>query len=164
MNMTLFIVSYELAWRKGEGARCLTDYFSEELQNDGTTIGRLLYNLVFSKRCQKGASERTADKWLISNLNSPKKCPVQLSKKIMPKDDRKISKWIEEGAQTVGSIDTKTRKITNRSLRSTAASHLSKAGVGEQELIKITEHGNSSSIQPYLLMDVGHHEQIIEKF
>ncbi|KAK5638533.1 hypothetical protein RI129_012828 [Pyrocoelia pectoralis] len=46
------IVSFELAWRGGEGSNCITDYFKEEIGNDGCATGRIIYNPIFTKTCQ----------------------------------------------------------------------------------------------------------------
>ncbi|KAF2904780.1 hypothetical protein ILUMI_01391 [Ignelater luminosus] len=134
-----FLASYELAWRGGiYKDQDFTILFINNIY--------LLPNRSFLTPNPFWKKERSA--WF-------KNCPVGHSKILI---------WTKEEAQAVG-VDTKTRRIANYLLRSTAVSHLSKAGVGEQELIKITEHGSSSSIQPYLQMDLGHHEQkIIEKF
>lgn len=72
-----------------------------------------------------------------------------------------ISTWFKLAAGKIG-IDTKKIKVTNHSGRATAVSNLAKAGIGEQQLIKITGHSNSQSIKPYLQLDSTHHQNIIE--
>lgn len=41
-------------------------------------------------------------------------------------------------------------------------SHLAKAGVNEQKIIKITGHSSSQSLKPYLQLDSQHHSNIID--
>ncbi|XP_031334073.1 uncharacterized protein LOC116164086 [Photinus pyralis] len=72
------VASYELAWRGGEGARCLTHFFNEELDNTGTPTGRIEYNPIFSKTAQGGAKPLTESKWLIPNTTQSAVCPVRL--------------------------------------------------------------------------------------
>lgn len=72
-----------------------------------------------------------------------------------------ISTWVLSSAKKIG-IDTKSSKITNHSIRATAVSHLAKAGVGEEQLIKLSGHSNTHSIRPYLQMDMAHHSHIVE--
>jgi hypothetical protein len=73
-----------------------------------------------------------------------------------------IGKWVKTAAEEIG-MDTKKRKISNHSIRSTTVSSLAKAGVGEHQLIKITGHNIINSIKPYLQMDNEHHRTIVEK-
>lgn len=73
-----------------------------------------------------------------------------------------IAKWVKESAEKAG-LDVANKKITNHSSRATAVSNLAKSGVGEQQIIKITGHANTHSIQPYLQLDQGHHEAILKK-
>ncbi|XP_063931274.1 uncharacterized protein LOC135143348 [Zophobas morio] len=73
-----------------------------------------------------------------------------------------MGKWTRTAAEEIG-IDIKKKKISNHSLRSTAVSQLAKAGVGEEQLIKITGHANTFSIKPYLQLDGDHHYQMIDK-
>lgn len=72
------IASYELAWRGGEGGKCLTNYFSQEVDNKGNPTGRIEYNPVFSKTAQGGAKPLSDSKWLIENKNKSDMCPVRL--------------------------------------------------------------------------------------
>lgn len=73
-----------------------------------------------------------------------------------------ISKWTKEAASKIG-LDVQNTKITNHSNRSTAVTQLAKAGVQEQQLIKITGHGSASSVKPYLQIDAEHHTKIIQQ-
>ena len=52
------IASVELAWRGGEAASCLVDYFDEELDNDnkGSPTGRIKYNPIFFKNMSRRKS------------------------------------------------------------------------------------------------------------
>lgn len=81
--------------------------------------------------------------------------------KNVPIGINKISKWTKCSAQRIG-IDVKRVKITNHSNRAAAVSELSKSGIEEQSLIKITGHSNSTSIKPYLQIDKEHHSNIIQ--
>ena len=78
----------------------------------------------------------------------------------MPIGRNAINGWTKSLAQAIG-LDTKNKKITNQSNRSTAVSHLAKRGVLEHQLIKITDHNNSGFIKPYLTIDEDHHGKII---
>lgn len=71
-----------------------------------------------------------------------------------------IRKWTKLGAEAIG-IDTKRVKITNHSNRSTTVSQLSSAGTSVHEIIKITGHTSTNSIQPYLQLSEEHHKTII---
>ena len=73
-----------------------------------------------------------------------------------------IGKWVKSLAIVTG-LDIKRRKISNHSVRSSAVSALAKAGVEEQQLMKITGHQNVNSIKPYLQLDDEHHKSIINK-
>lgn len=185
------LASVELAWRGNEGAKCLINYFKEEFKNDAAT-GRIEYNPIFNKTSQGGNKKLADSKWLISNENKDI-CPVRLFKKLVAKrNDRiktdrlfltpnpawrmnphgwfknmpvgvnEISKWMKSIAEEAG-VDTSIKRITNHSSRATAVSRLAKAGVGEQQLIKITGHSNANSIKPYLQMDEDHHADILKK-
>lgn len=192
MKKFYHIASYELAWRGGEGVNCQIDFFKPETNNYGNETGRIEYNPIFSKTCQGGSQKCSDSKWLIQNKEQPERCPVRLFHKIMSKRGENIttsrffltsnpfwtkngiwyknspvgrnelSKWLKKSAEQCG-INVKNRKITNHSSRSTIVSHLAKAGVEEQQLIKITGHASASSIQPYLNIDSSHHTTIIEK-
>ena len=175
----------------GEGAGCLIEYFKDEINNEGHPTGRIEYNPVFAKTCQGGGAKLTDSKYLTPNLDNPGQCPVQLFKqffekrgniitqrmfitpnpfwektnvwyKNMPVGKNKISKWLKDGAKMSG-LDTKKRKITNHSLRATVVSHMTEAGVQEQEVIKITGHATASSLKPYLQINEEHHLDIINK-
>lgn len=185
-----FVLSYELAWRGGEGARCQVNYFKMESDKSGNKTGRIEYNPVFTKTTQGGDKPCATSKWLISNKTNTDICPIRLFKKFMQKredikNDRLfltpnpnwnkgnwfkntpvgrnvLGQWTSHQAEKTG-INTATVKITNHSLRATAVSKLAKQGVGEQQLIKITGHSNTKSISSYLQMDEEHHEQIIQQ-
>lgn len=72
-----------------------------------------------------------------------------------------MSKWTKLAARAIG-IDTEQVKISNHSHRSSTISHLAKAGVPEQTLIKMTGHSSTNSIKPYLQFDADHHQRIVE--
>lgn len=183
--------AFELAWRGGEGSKCLVSYFKEEQNNAGEVTGRVVYDPLFSKTTQGGEKPCASKKWLIKNKSNPDICPVRLYKKFLEKRkgndsirffltvnpnwklNRKwyknipigrntMSKWTLNQASIAG-LNTNAIKISNHSLRATAVSSLAKRGVGEEQLIKITGHSNTKSIQPYLQMDETHHQEIIEK-
>lgn len=80
----------------------------------------------------------------------------------MPAGRNEISKWTKTAAEKAG-LNSKKFKFTNHSHRATSVSHLAKSGVGENQLIKITGHGNVNSIKPYLQLDQSFHEDIIHK-
>lgn len=82
-----------------------------------------------------------------------KNCPAGINE---------VGKWFKTLAEKSG-LDVKKTKICNHSLRSSAVSHLAKAGIGEQQLIKITGHRNVNSINSYLQIDKVHHESMIEE-
>lgn len=182
-----------MACRGGEASRCLVTFFQQELDNSGIATSRLIYNPVFTKTCQGGSKKLAKNKYLIANKAKPEICPLRLYNKLIEKrgiatSDRlfltpnrywnntptskwyknspighnEISKWTKTAAREIG-LDTANRKITNHSSRATAVSHLSKAGIQHQELIKITGHGSTSSIEPYLQMDETHHQSVINK-
>ncbi|XP_044744330.1 uncharacterized protein LOC123306411 [Coccinella septempunctata] len=181
-------ISYELAFRGGEAANCLTDFFQEEKFNDRTSTNRIEYNIVFSKTCQ-GATD---NKWLIRNTTNEDICPVRLYKKLLskrgsnvktnrlfltpnrewqnnniwfkniPVGRNEIAKWTKLSVQKAG-LDSVKFKFTNHSHRATAVNHLAKVGVNENQLTKLTGHGNVSSIKPYLQLDKEFHEEIIRK-
>lgn len=71
-----FIVSYELAWRGGEGVHCMTYFFKEDIDNNGSLTNRIEYNPVFSKTAQGGAKKLAESKWLIVNENVDF-CPIR---------------------------------------------------------------------------------------
>lgn len=80
--------------------------------------------------------------------------------KNVPIGVNEILKWTKISAEKIG-LDTKNKKISNHSHRSSAVSTLAKAGINEQELIKITGHSSSKSIKPYLQLDNEHHSQLV---
>lgn len=79
------IAAVELAWRGGEAVACMTKFFSEEINNDGTPTGRLQYNPIFTKTTQGGSQKTCEPKWLATNVFNKEKCPVRLFKKLMSK-------------------------------------------------------------------------------
>ncbi|KAK0070822.1 hypothetical protein PV326_002045, partial [Microctonus aethiopoides] len=80
--------------------------------------------------------------------------------KNIPIGINEILKWTKISAEKIG-LDTKNKKISNHSHRSSAVSNLAKAGINEQELIKITGHSSSKSIKPYLQLDNEHHSNLV---
>lgn len=192
-NFFYFIAAKELAWRGNEGSKVLVQHFQEESDNFGNKTNRIEYNPIFEKTAQGGAKKCASSKWLIPNPESdlcpvrlfrkllqkrPKKVSIErlfLTPNRGWKDDPKIawyknspigintfSTWTKETATKIG-IDTKAKKVSNHSHRATAVTHLAQAGVPEQELMKITGHANSNSIQPYLNMQNKRHGEIINK-
>lgn len=73
-----------------------------------------------------------------------------------------MSKWTSVSAKTIG-LDSKKFKFTNHSHRATTVTQLAKNGVNENQLTKITGHGNVNSIKPYLQLDRDFHEELIKK-
>ena len=67
-----------------------------------------------------------------------------------------------EAARKIG-VDTTKCKVTNHSVRASAVSNLTKQGVGEQHVMKMTGHSNTHSLKPYLQMDRQHHSRIVEQ-
>ena len=185
-----FTLSYELAWRGGEGGRAKMVFFKEEVDISGTKTGRISYNPVFTKTTQGGEKKCADPKWLIKNNSNRSICPVRLFLKLQekrgnpsterlfltvnpfwqssgkwyknsPVGPNEISKWTKSQAMQVGMKNNK--NISNHSLRATAVSKLAKSGVSEQNLIKITGHSNPKSVSSYIQMDEDHHKSIIEK-
>ncbi|KAJ3661767.1 hypothetical protein Zmor_006152 [Zophobas morio] len=85
------ISSVELAWRGGEAASCLVDYFDEELDNKGSPTGRIKYNSIFSKTCQGGSQPCAVTKWLVTNSEHPALCPVRLFRKLLSRRGTNIT-------------------------------------------------------------------------
>lgn len=184
------IAAVELAWRGNEAVACEVDFFLKETNNDGFETGRIEYNPIFSKTAQGGNKNLSDSKWLIPNKQNEDLCPVRLFNKIMEKrtaniTSRKLfltpnkywllnsvwyknmpiginhlSKWTRIGADKIG-LDTKEKRFTNHSNRSSTVSNLSKAGANLQEIIKITGHTTISSLEPYLKLNEQHHSRII---
>ncbi|XP_074031508.1 uncharacterized protein [Leptinotarsa decemlineata] len=150
------IATVELAWRGGEGAACLVDYFHIEKDNNGSPTNRIECNPIFSKTCQGGSKNCASSKW----PNRHWKTGSDNWYDNMPLGRNIIDGWTKSSAEAIG-LDTKQRKITNHSNRATAVSQLAKSGVQEQHLLKITGHNNGNSIKPYLNIDQEHHNQII---
>lgn len=185
-----FVLSYELAWRGGEGGKCFVSYFKDDIDNIGQPTGRIEYNPIFDKTTQGGDKPCAPSKWLVINRGQPDICPVRLFKKFMEKrklinvprlfltvnPSWKMGKWFKNlpvGKNTIAqwvSIEAKKSglatekvKITNHSLRATAVSTLAKKGVEENTMVKITGHANPKSIKPYLQLDDEHHANLVEK-
>lgn len=185
------IAAYELAWRGGEAANCKVYHFKEETGHDGKYTNRIEYNPIFSKTTQGGSKKCMNSKWLTKNENDESVCPVILFRNLIKKradvtterlfltpnpfwnkENSKgwyknvplgvntISQWTKTSAARIG-LDVKNNKITNHSNRASLVSHLAKAGVSDEQLIKMTGHNNSSSIKPYLQLDAEHHEKIV---
>lgn len=183
------IAAPELAWRGNEATYCLLDYFQEEYNNDGSYTGRIEYNTVFSKTAQGGDKSLAKSKWLIPNQENEDLCPVRLFRKMLSKRTEnittrrlflspnknwahskwyknipiginEISKWTRLGAEKIG-LDTKKKRITNHSNRTSTVSNLSRAGANLQEIIKITGHTSTNSVEPYLTLNEEHHAKII---
>lgn len=71
------VISYELAWRGGEGSSCLIYNFNEERDHNGLLTGRIEYNPIFTKTCQGGSKKLSDSKWLTTNKENPDVCPVR---------------------------------------------------------------------------------------
>lgn len=80
--------------------------------------------------------------------------------KNVPLGKQTISKWTQNSASSIG-ININEYKITNHSHRAATVTELSKSGVSDQQLIKITGHSNANSIKPYLQLDSNHHSNLI---
>lgn len=185
------IASKELAWRGNEAAYATTHYFKMEMDNYGNSTNRIEYNPIFTKTNQGGSKRCSDSKWLIPNSDTnicpvrlyhkilekrPKRITNdrfflapnpqwQLTKSLgwfknTPIGINTISTWTKETAQKVG-LDTTNKKISNHSHRATAVTHLANANIPEQQLMKITGHTNSNSIQSYLNMQQNRHEEIV---
>lgn len=183
------ICAFELAWRGNEAAYCKIHYFKEEINIMGNFTGRIQYNPIFTKTTQGGSKSCASSKWLVGNKINTNFCPVRLFKKLLTKRPHQITtdrlfltpnpnwhkgpwfkniplginslaKWTKISAEKTG-LDTKRNKITNHSNRSSAVSALTKQGVSEQQLIKLTGHASSHSLKPYLQMDPKHHSDLI---
>ena len=83
--------------------------------------------------------------------------------KNLPAGINTIAKWTKQSAEKIG-IDTKRCKITNHSNRATTVTQLLQSGIGEQQAMKITGHGSSNSMKPYLQLSSSHHQNIINNF
>lgn len=81
--------------------------------------------------------------------------------KNMPLGVNNMSRWTQISAKKIG-IDTKNIKITNHSHRSSAISALSKSGITDQQIIKISGHSNTNSLKPYIQLDPVHHSKLME--
>lgn len=188
------IAAIELAWRGNEATFSMLHFFKEETDNKGCLTNRIAYNPIFSKTRQGGDKNCADTKWLTQNLKNPEMCPVRLYRKLISKrgiitNDRlfltvngkwnkynnnnwykncpiginTLSKWTKLSAEKIG-LDTKKVKITNHSNRATAVSQLLQSGVSEQQAMKITGHGSSNSMKPYLHLSAEHHQNIVNTF
>jgi len=144
---TFLVFSFELAWRGGEGSKCLLSYFAEGTNNSGEKTERIEYNPVFTKTTQ-GEGPCASSKWLIIKKVNPDMCPIRLYKKFLEKRkgimtdrffltvnptwamNRKwykniptgrntVAKWTKSQADKIG-LTKKDAKLTNHSLRATA--------------------------------------------
>lgn len=185
------LAAFELAWRGNEAVACELDYFQHETNNDNSLSSRIEYNPIFSKTAQGGCKNLCQSKWLIPNKSRENLCPVRLFNKMMSKRGSNITtrrlfltpskgwqtsiwfkntpigvnelrKWTCLGAEKIG-LDTKRKKITNHSNRSSTVSSLSNAGANLQEIIKVTGHTATSSLEPYLKLNEEHHAKIISQ-
>lgn len=185
-NFFYHIVAVELAWRGGEPADCLIDYFTIDKNHDGTPTNRIEYNPIFSKTCQGGSKSCTNSKCLVPNIAIECACPVRLFHKLLSKNitssrlflrpnrfwkfesdtwfdnipvgKNTINMWTKSSTQAIGS-DTMCKKISNHWNRSTVVSHLANKGIPEHQLIKITGHGSSNSIK--LNINQERHDELI---
>lgn len=115
-----------------------------------------LYRKLLSKRSENVTSDR-----LFLTINSYWK--EENSKgwfKNSPIGPNTIGKWTKEGASKIG-LNVSSSKITNHSNRSSAVSNYAKAGIGEQQLCKMTGHANTKSLTPYLQLDQQHHATLV---
>ena len=115
---------------------------------------------LFTKLLELRPAHITSDRlFLTPNPAWSKTCKKWY--KNQPVGVNEISKWTQEGAKAIG-LDTENKKITNHSKRATAVSQLLKAGVTEQQVIAITGHSTTKSIQPYVTINPEHHKNIID--
>lgn len=106
---------------------------------------------------QRGANIKTNRLFLTPNPDWRKS---GIWYKNVPAGRNEISKWTKMSAQKTGLAS---GKFTNHSHRATAVTHLAKAGVDENQLTKITGHGNVGSIKPYLQLDKEFHAEMVNK-
>ena len=62
----------------------LIDFFRDEINNHGSSTGRLEYNPLFTKTTQ-GRDQQGDSKWLFPNVENENLCPVRLFKKLRTK-------------------------------------------------------------------------------
>lgn len=70
--------------------------------------------------------------------------------------DCRLSKRLEKS-----DLSLRNKKITNHSNHSIAVIYLVNTNVPEQQLIKITERSNLTSIKPYLNLQQNRHEELM---
>lgn len=139
------------------GANKLTDSKWLTKNNEDDTICPVrLFRLLINKRSKNITSERL---FLTPNPFWKYKNSKGWYKNV-PLGVNLLSKWTKNAANKIG-IDIQNNKITNHSNRASTVSSLAKAGVSDQQIIKITGHSNSTSIKPYLQLDCAHHENLI---
>ncbi|KAJ3661199.1 hypothetical protein Zmor_005607 [Zophobas morio] len=177
-KMFFYVAGLELAWRGCEGVNVTIKHFKEESDNcaqggshkltdskwlaTNTTDPRICPVRLYKKMLSKRGKHITTDR-LFLTPNPAWREPSSVGWfKNSPVGRNEMGKWTRTAAEEIG-IDIKKKKISNHSLRSTAVSQLAKAGVGEEQLIKITGHANTFSIKPYLQLDGDHHYQMIDK-
>lgn len=142
---------------QGGAKRCAdSKWLIPHTENPDICPVRLL-NKLLSKR---NASIKTDRLFLTVNIAWDKPYSSGWYKN-MPIGVNMMSKWMKESAEMIG-LDIKKIKITNHSARSTAVSHLAKAGINELEIIKLTGHSSSNSLKPYLKLDNEHHSNLID--
>lgn len=120
----------------------------------------MLFKKLMEKR-QKNQNIKTERLFLTPNPHWNKRQSSGWYKN-MPVGIHEIGKWTSKSAELIG-LDTTTKKITNHSNRATAVSSLAKAGIAEQQIIKITGHCSTHSIKPYLQLDQEHHQSILNQ-
>ena len=141
---------------QGGNKKCMESKWLTVNQIDKDICPVRLFNLLIEKRGNHITSER-----LFLTVNPYWKNP--LSKgwyKNMPIGKNELSKWTKDSAEKIG-LDVHTNKITNHSNRASTVSTLSKSGISDQQVIKITGHSNANSIKPYLQLDTNHHANLV---
>lgn len=115
-----------------------------------------LFNLLLKKRNEN----ITTDRLFLTPNRFWKTIHSKGWYKNVPLGINTISSWTKNSAAKIG-LDIINNKITNHSHRASTVSQLAKAGVSDQQLIKITGHSSSQSIKPYLQIDPEHHENLV---
>lgn len=72
-----YILSLELAWRKGEAERCRISYFHTEVDHKGNETGRIAYKPTVEENAQGCSKKSVQTKWLAINTDYPSLCPVR---------------------------------------------------------------------------------------
>lgn len=132
-------------------------WIAENTHNDSNCPVRLFRKLI-SKRQDQCKSDRL---FLTPNPFWQKENGAGWYKNT-PVGKNLFGNWFKESAEKAG-LDTTSKKITNHSSRATTVSTLAKAGVSEQQIMKITGHANANSIKSYLQLDSEHHDDIVKK-